>query len=44
MSEFLPGEFANDDVLFFFFSSLKSPEKFWDHGVIFATFNLIFKK
>lgn len=41
MSEFLPGEFANADVSFFFFSSLKLPDKFWDHRVIFVNFTLI---
>lgn len=40
MSELLPREFANDDVLFFF--SLKPSDKFWDHRVIFTTFTLIF--
>lgn len=41
MSALLPGEFANDDVLFFF--SLKPSDKFWEQRVIFATFTLIFK-
>ena len=43
MSEFLPGEFANADVsFFFFFPSLRPPDKFWDHRVIFVNFTLIF--
>ena len=44
MSEFLPGEFANADVsfFFFFFLSLRPPDKFWDHRVIFVNFTLIF--
>lgn len=40
MSEFLPGEFANADVSFFL--SLRPPDKFWDHRVIFVNFTLIF--
>lgn len=42
MSELLPGEFVNDDALFFF--SLKpSGIKFWDHTMIFSTFTLTLK-
>ena len=41
MSEFLPGEFANADVSFFF-PSLRPPDKFWDNRVIFVNFTLIF--
>lgn len=42
MSEFLPGEFANADVSFSFFFSLRLPDKLGDHRVIFINFILIF--
>lgn len=38
MSEFMPGEFSNDYMLFF---SLKPSDKIWDDTVIFATYILI---